>query len=69
MVTVEPTLVHDLPVLVVDDNATNRLILEEISDQVAHETQGRRGRPGCAGGDEAGGRRGATRTPWCSRMR
>ncbi|MGO9815724.1 MAG: response regulator [Isosphaeraceae bacterium] len=30
MMTVESTIVHDLPVLVVDDNATSRLILEEI---------------------------------------
>ena len=30
MMTVESTILHDLPVLVVDDNATNRLILVEI---------------------------------------
>ena len=54
-----PAQVHGLPVLVVDDNATNRRILEEMLDQLGHAADGRRGRPRGAGRPGAGRAAGA----------
>ena len=44
-----PVRLHGLPVLVVDDNATNRRILQEMLTQLGYEADVRRGGPRGAG--------------------
>ena len=60
----EPAQVHGLPVLVVDDNATNRLILQEmLTNWGMRPTVVEGGREALAALEQARGP--ARRSPWC----
>ena len=63
----DPVVLDGLRVLIVDDNRTNRLILEEVLDAVGLPARRRRGRPRGPGGAGRGRRARASRSRWsCS---